>query len=127
MVPLAKLLADYSFLAGVYTGIFKLRQSIILKDYIGPTRYGDVGPVMLKSCFLGCLKRELKYDVKLLKPTTVHEAISIAVQLDSKLNDLKPLSAKHVAFHKPHLQLLPQLAAPRPRVLPYKKLTLEKV
>lgn len=82
---------------------------------------------MLKSCFLGGLKRELKYDVKLLRPTTVHEAISIALQLDAKLNDLKPLNGKHVAFHKPQLQLLPQLAAPRPKVLLYKKLTPKKV
>lgn len=82
---------------------------------------------MLKSCFLCGLKRELKYDVKLLRPTIVHEAISIALQLDAKLNDLKPLSTKHVAFHKPQLQLLPQLATPRPRVLPYKKRTPKKV
>lgn len=72
-----------------------MRQSGTLKDYILEfrklaTRFGDVGPVMLKSCFLGGLKRELQYDVKLLRSSMVHEAISIALQVDAKLTSLKP-------------------------------------
>lgn len=54
---------------------------------------------MLKSCFLGGLKRELQYDVKLLRPSTMHDDISIAFQVDAKLNAL----------------VLPQLHAPQPR------------
>ncbi|KAM1679424.1 hypothetical protein TB1_038665 [Malus domestica] len=74
--------------------LFKLKQSGTLKDYITKfrrlaNRTHDLGPILLKSCFLGGLKRELKYDVKLLRPSDVHDAISIALQLDAKLCDLK--------------------------------------
>ncbi|KAM1377858.1 hypothetical protein FF1_039310 [Malus domestica] len=74
--------------------LFKLKQSGTLKDYITEfrrlaNRTHDLGPILLKSCFLGGLKRELKYDVKLLRPSDVHDAISIALQLDAKLCDLK--------------------------------------
>lgn len=52
-------------------------------------RTSDLGFILLKSCFLGGLKRELKFDMKLHKPANVHEAIIIAVQLDTKLAELK--------------------------------------
>ncbi|KAM1826857.1 hypothetical protein ACFX13_026164 [Malus domestica] len=91
--------------------LFKLRQTGTLKDYITESRHlatrtRDLGPVLLKSCFLGGLKKELKFDVKLLKPVTVHDAISIALQLDAKLTELKPFTPK--SFQPPkHLPLLP--------------------
>ncbi|KAM1099121.1 hypothetical protein TB2_038155 [Malus domestica] len=74
--------------------LFKLKQSGTLKDYITEfrrlaNRTHDLRPILLKSCFLGGLKRELKYDVKLLRPSDVHDAISTALQIDAKLCDLK--------------------------------------
>lgn len=86
--------------------LFKLRQTSTLKDYVSEfrrlaNRAHDVGHVLLKSCFLGGLKRELIYDVKLLRPATVHDAISIAIQVDSKL------SAHELSILKPFLRLKP--------------------
>lgn len=42
-------------------------------------RTPDLGPILLKSCFMGGLKKELKYDVKLLCPNIVNDVIAIAV------------------------------------------------
>lgn len=74
--------------------LFKLRHTCTLHDYIAEfrhlaTRSLEIGPILLKSCFLWGLKKELRYDVKLLKLANVDEAIAIAVQLDSKLTELK--------------------------------------
>ena len=74
--------------------LFKLRQTGTLKDYIVEfrrlaTRTSDVGHVLLKSCFLRGLKKELRFNVKLLRPNTVHEAISLALQIEAKHNELK--------------------------------------
>lgn len=38
---------------------------------------------------MGDLKHDLKYDVELLKSSTVHDAIAIAMQIDAKLRELK--------------------------------------
>ncbi|XP_070665927.1 uncharacterized protein [Malus domestica] len=113
--------------------LFKLRQTGPLRDYIVEfrrlaTRTSEVGPILLKSCFLGGLKKELRYDVKLLRPSTVHEAISFAAQIDAKLTDLKPSPQKSHLLHKPHFALPPHsLTRPHPHTLPYKKLTPEEV
>ncbi|XP_038704764.1 uncharacterized protein LOC120000718 [Tripterygium wilfordii] len=71
--------------------LFKLQQTGSLKDYVREfrrlaTRTVGLSPEMLKNCFLGGLKDELRYDVKLWKPESVHDAIAIALQIDSKLN-----------------------------------------
>lgn len=63
-------------------------------------RSTEVGPILLKSCFLRRLKRELKYDVKLLRPFSVNDAIAIDVQIDAKLNDLKPIASGSVSVPK---------------------------
>ncbi|KAM1028048.1 hypothetical protein ACFX2A_041739 [Malus domestica] len=111
--------------------LFKLRQTGTLKEYVTKfrrlaNRASGVGPALLKSCFLGGLKRELVYDVKLLRPASVHDVISIAVQVDAKLSALR--------FHNPRtipatkVTSLP-IMPPRPKTtnLPYRKLTLEEV
>lgn len=74
--------------------MFKLCQTGILNDYIAKfsqlaNKTSDTGLILLKSCFLRGLKREWKYDVKLLKPTIGHDAISISVQLEFKHTKLK--------------------------------------
>ncbi|TQD70724.1 hypothetical protein C1H46_043741 [Malus baccata] len=46
-------------------------------------------PGLLKSCFIGGLKPEIRHDVKLLRPFDVHEAIAYAQQVDAKLAELK--------------------------------------
>lgn len=38
------------------------------------------------------MKHELKFDVKLLKPSTMRDAIAIALQVDAKLTELRPLA-----------------------------------
>lgn len=50
--------------------LFKLRQTGTLREYITEFRKlanhaSEVGPLLLKGCFVGGLKRELKFDVKL--------------------------------------------------------------
>lgn len=67
--------------------LFKLRQTGILEDYIAEfcrlaNRTSDIDAIFLKSCFLGGSKRELKFDVKILRLANVHEAIAFAVQLE---------------------------------------------
>lgn len=42
---------------------------------------------MLKSYFIGGLKSEVRHDVKLFRPSDVHEAIALAFQVDAKLAD----------------------------------------
>lgn len=61
---------------------FKLRHTGSLREYISEfkrlaTRSPNLG--LLKSCFIGELKKELKFDVKLLKPVNVHDAIFIVM------------------------------------------------
>ncbi|XP_050133112.1 uncharacterized protein LOC126609161 [Malus sylvestris] len=86
--------------------LFKLHQLGPLRDYIAEfhrlaTRSPEISPLLLRSCFLGGLKKELRYDVKLFKPANVHEAIAIAVQLDSKLTELKSVPSRTTTTSKP--------------------------
>ncbi|XP_008369320.2 uncharacterized protein [Malus domestica] len=110
--------------------LFKLRQTGTLRDYVVEfrrlaNRTTGIEPILLKSCFFGGLKRELKFDVKLLKPATVHEAISISGQLDSKLIELRTTAPRTSIPVKPQPLLLPPsaLAGPRAGPVPVKKLT----
>ncbi|XP_050106884.1 uncharacterized protein LOC126586206 isoform X2 [Malus sylvestris] len=53
--------------------LVKLRQTGTLRDYVLEfrrliNRTKDISPRLLRSCFIGGLKPELRYDVKLLKP-----------------------------------------------------------
>lgn len=57
--------------------LIKLHQTGTVKDYITEfcrlaNRTSDLGPIFLKSCFLGGLRKELKFDVKLLKHVTIY-------------------------------------------------------
>ncbi|KAM1650728.1 hypothetical protein ACFX1R_004349 [Malus domestica] len=114
--------------------LFKLRHTGHLKDYISEfrrlaNRTYDVGPILLKSCFLGGLKKELQFDVKILRLTTVHEAIVLAVQLDTKLSEL------HVGNLRPLPQIKSQGVVPFVPASPttkfgnihVKKLSLEEI
>lgn len=74
--------------------LVKLRQTCTLRDYILElrrlaNRRKDISPSLLKSCFIGGWKPELRHDVKILKPKDVLEASTITQQLDTKLADLK--------------------------------------
>lgn len=80
--------------------LFKLPQTGTLREYIS-----EVGPILLKSCYVGGLKRELKFDVKLLKPKTVCEAIATDIQLDFKFQELKEGSYKPANPTLPKIQL----------------------
>ncbi|XP_038678371.1 uncharacterized protein LOC119979813 [Tripterygium wilfordii] len=74
--------------------LLKLKQIGSLATYVSEyrrlaNRTPGVSPGVLKSYFLGGLKPELRYDVKLLKPETIHDAIAIAVQLYAKLRHFR--------------------------------------
>lgn len=89
----------------------QLRQSGTLQDYILEFRRlanctSDLGPVLLKSCFIGGLKRELMYDVKLLRLNIVHDVIALSVQLDAKFLALKSGYTKPTPLFDPLLPLL---------------------
>lgn len=112
--------------------LFKLRQTGTFCEYITKfrklaNRTSEVGPILLKSCFLGDLKHELKFDMKLLKPLTVHDAIAIAVQLDLKSQELKRGHYKppNPTPPNPHVPNTPvtQPYAPRLPSYPIKKLS----
>lgn len=105
--------------------LFKLRQTSSLRDYITEfrglaNRTTDLGPILHKSCFLGGLKRELKYDIKLRKPANVHDAIAIAIQLDTKLSELKPVTTK------PHISAKPHTAISNFHIVPSTTICLSK-
>ncbi|KAI5335305.1 hypothetical protein L3X38_025438 [Prunus dulcis] len=90
--------------------LFKLRQTGPLKDYIAEfrrlaTRIRDLKPTFRLSCFIGGLKEELKHDVKLLRPATVHEAMNFAHEVDAKLQKLR--YAHSAGISKSRLPLLP--------------------
>ncbi|KAM2118242.1 hypothetical protein ACFX1R_011685 [Malus domestica] len=109
--------------------LFKLRQTGSLRDYISEfrrlaTRSPEIGPILLKSCFIGGLQKELKFDVKLLKPVSVHEAISIALQLDTKLTALKNPALKSTFPSKQPTSTTPPLfPVTRQSAYPIKKLS----
>ena len=114
--------------------LFKLRHTGTLKDYISEFRHlanrtSDISHVLLKSYFIGGLKKELKFDVKLLKPATVHDAIAIAVQLDAKFNEFKrsPAKSSHVLKNQFVPTIVFPSTTPKPGKLPVKRLSLEEV
>lgn len=85
--------------------LFKLQHTGSIHDYISEfrhlaTRSLEVGLILLKSCFIWGLKKELKFVVKLLKPISVHDAISITMQLNAKLAELKPSTQKYTTAAK---------------------------
>lgn len=74
--------------------LVKLKQLGTLKDYVIDfrrlaNRTKDISPALLKLCFIGGLKLELRHDVKLLKPKNVLEVAVFAHQIVAKLIDLK--------------------------------------
>lgn len=80
--------------------LVKLQQTGFCKDYILEfkrlaNRTRDINPCLIKSCFIGGLKAELRHDVKILKPKDVLEAIAYAQQLDAKLSYLKFKTFSH--------------------------------
>lgn len=113
--------------------LFKLRQIGTLKDYISEFWHlanctTDLGPILLKSCFLGGLKRELKYDVKLLRPLNVHDAIAIAVQLDTKFTNLQSGCTKpNPIFRSPTPAVATSIVTPRNPNFPVKRLAPEEI
>lgn len=62
--------------------------------------------------------------MKLLRPSDVHEATAIAVQIDTKLSKLKPIPQKLTTVAKPQLLALPNVPVSRARqgVLPLKNI-----
>lgn len=113
--------------------LFKLRHTGSLRDYISEfrrlaTRSPEIGPILLKSCFIGGLRKELKFDVKLLKPVNVHEAISIALQLDTKLTELKTPTLKSTVTSKPSTTTTPHpFPVNRQGAYPVKKLSPDEI
>ncbi|CAL9017714.1 unnamed protein product, partial [Prunus brigantina] len=70
--------------------LLKLKQTGSLRDYISEfrrlaNRTRDMTPSILRSCFIGGLKKELRHDVKLLRPTSVQDACALASQLNASL------------------------------------------
>ncbi|CAN6680565.1 unnamed protein product [Malus baccata var. baccata] len=104
-----------------------------LRDYISEfqrltTRSPEIGRILLKSFFIGGLRKELKFDVKLLKPMNVHEAISIALQLDTKLTELKTPTLKSTITSKPSTTTTPHpFPVNRQSAYPVKKLSPEEI
>ncbi|CAB4286472.1 unnamed protein product [Prunus armeniaca] len=113
--------------------LFKLRQTGPLKDYIAEfrrlaTRICDLSPTFRLSCFVGGLKEELKHDVKLLRPATVHEAMNFAHEVDAKLQKLR--YAHSAGNSKSRLPLLPiqnDLVSAKNEVVPRKDMPVKKL
>ncbi|CAL8997482.1 unnamed protein product [Prunus brigantina] len=112
----------FSDLEDYAESLLKLKQTGSLRDYISEFRRlasstRDMNPSILRSCFIGGLKKELRYDVKLLRPILVQDACALALQLNAKFLDLKPTV--------PFRHTLPiSIHSFQPKVeLPVKKLT----
>lgn len=80
---------------------------------------------LVEKLFFRGLKHELKFDVKLLKPSIIHDVIAIALQIDAKLIELRPLALKALHNHKSMHASIPieLVLKPKPHALPFKKLT----
>lgn len=86
--------------------LFELHQTGTLKDYIFEfrklaTRSSDVGLILLKSCFRGGLKKEIRHEVKLFRPITVHEATALALQVDHKFTECRNTNSRVALVSKP--------------------------
>ncbi|XP_070682351.1 uncharacterized protein [Malus domestica] len=94
-----------------------------------PSAFDDNAEALFKLRGLGGLKKELRYDVKLLKPANVHKAIAIAVQLDTKLIELKSVSSRNYTASKPFSTIVPPSShtVPHTSNLAIKKLTPEEI
>ena len=106
--------------------LVKLKQTGSLRDYIFDfhrlaNRTKDISPVLLKSYFIGGLRKEIRHDVKLLRPVDVHDATALAQQVDAKLSDLK-VGSFHVSKN---------VSLPTPSLIPkpnnFKRLTPEEI
>lgn len=114
--------------------MFKLCQIGTIHEYLIEfrrlaTQTIDLGPILLKSCFLEGLKRELKFDVRLLKLANIYEAIAFNVQLDTKHSKLKVFPPKLASPIKSLPVVHTPTTYPVPRVgnLAIKKLTSEEI
>uniref|UniRef100_A0A6N2KFS7 Retrotransposon gag domain-containing protein n=1 Tax=Salix viminalis TaxID=40686 RepID=A0A6N2KFS7_SALVM len=121
--------------------LFKLRQTGSLKDYITEfrrlaTRIGDLNPTLQLSCFIGGLREELKHNVKLLRPATVHEAMNFAHEVDAKFHKLRLThSSSGISNSRlPQSPLQHDVVPARTRTeitsgkdMPFKKLTPEEI
>ncbi|CAB4278483.1 unnamed protein product [Prunus armeniaca] len=111
--------------------LFKLRQTSSLKDYISEfrrltTRIRDLSANFRFSYFIGGLREELKHDIKLLRPATVHEAMNFAHEVDAKPQKLRSMHSSR--NFKSRLPLLPIQNDLVPRKdMPIKKLTPEEI
>ncbi|CAL9017595.1 unnamed protein product, partial [Prunus brigantina] len=113
--------------------LFKLRQIGPLKDYITEfrrlaTRIRDLSPTFRLSCFVGGLREELKHDVKLLRPATVHEAMNFAHEVDAKLQKLRYAHSAEIS--KSRLPLLPiqnDLVHAKHEIVPRKDMPIKKL
>ena len=92
-------------------------------------RTHDVRPILLKSCFLGSLKEKLQFDVKILKPTTAHKAITLPVQLDTKLSELCVGNLRPISQIKSHAKVpfVPASSTTKFGNIPVKKLSPDDI
>lgn len=89
--------------------LVKWRQTGTLRDYVLEfrrltNRTKDSSPRLLRSCFIGGLKPELRHDVKLLKPKDVLEAVAYAQQVAAKIIELKLKSLYKLSAIQPNFQ-----------------------
>ncbi|CAL8175631.1 unnamed protein product [Prunus armeniaca] len=80
------------------------------------------------SYFVGGLREELKHDVKLLRPATVHEAMNFAHEMDAKLQKLR--YAHYAGISKSILPLLPiqnDLVPAKNEIVPRKDMLVRKL
>ncbi|KAF9666088.1 hypothetical protein SADUNF_Sadunf16G0192400 [Salix dunnii] len=119
---------------------FKLRQTGTLKDYIAEfrklaTRIRDLTPTLRLSCFIGGLREVIRHDVKLLRPATVHEAMSFAHEVEAKFQKLRLVhSSGNFSSRSLQSPLQHDVTPARTRIEPttgkdmsFKKLTPEEV
>ena len=117
--------------------LFKLRQTGLLKDYVAEfrrlaTRIHDLSPNFRLSCFIGGLQEGLKHDVKLLRPSTVHEAMNFAHEVDAKLKlryaHSSGAAKSRSSFFPTHNETMPAKTEIAPRKdMHVKKLTPEEI
>ncbi|KAI5335346.1 hypothetical protein L3X38_025479 [Prunus dulcis] len=90
--------------------------------------FGSHGFEDFVDCFIGGLREELKHDINLLRPATVHEAMNFAHEVDAKPQKLRSMhSSRNFKSRLPLLPIQNDLVLAESEIVPRKDMPIKKL